>query len=344
MRKIFKLFTLIILLAMFVLPSVYAEVPHLINYQGRLTDANGVSLNNAYKITFRIYDAENAGTLLWQGTYNNVSITKGIFSILLGDTNDTGYNFQILAFDKPYWLEIKVGEDAPMKPRQRITSVGYAIKAEKADFLTTPADQGDILYYNGSAWTKLPAGSPGQFLQTQGVGSSPQWVAPAFSNMQVFTSSGTWIKPAGITKVLVKVIGGGGGSSGNYSGQYSASGGGSGGYAEKICTVTGNVTVTVGVGGTGSTNASIIPGGNGGDSSFGTFCTAGGGQGGQMTAAPGTGGTATEGDLNATGFTGNKGTGKMDIPNTQSMLGISYGYGGGPNGTNGGAGLVVVYW
>ncbi len=110
-----------------------ASVPHLINYQGRITDSAGAPLNGTYSITLRIYDAESAGNLLWQGTYNSILITKGIFNLLLGDVNDTGFNFTNLAFDKPYWLEIKVGSDEPMHPRQMITSTGYAIRAQDAE-------------------------------------------------------------------------------------------------------------------------------------------------------------------------------------------------------------------
>lgn len=155
-----------------------AAVPHLLNYQGRLTDSSGTPLNGTYAITFRIYDAEAAGNLLWQGTYSNVSIAKGIFNILLGDVNDAGYNFTNLAFDKPYWLEIKVGNEV-MTPRQKITSSGYAIraeKAEKADSLTMTAQKGDVLYFNGTAWTNLGAGTAGQVLQTQGTSGNPQWI------------------------------------------------------------------------------------------------------------------------------------------------------------------------
>jgi hypothetical protein len=35
--------------------------------------------------------------------------------------------------------------------------------------------QGDILYYSGSAWTRLAAGTSGQYLKTQGVGANPTW-------------------------------------------------------------------------------------------------------------------------------------------------------------------------
>ncbi|MFH1440655.1 MAG: hypothetical protein ABIH18_01230, partial [Candidatus Omnitrophota bacterium] len=90
--------------------------------------------------------------LLWQGTYTSISISKGIFNILLGDVNDSGFDFAALAFDKPYWLEIKVGTDAPMTPRQRITSVGYAIRAEKAE----QANNADTVSNVGISTTPAP--------------------------------------------------------------------------------------------------------------------------------------------------------------------------------------------
>lgn len=37
--------------------------------------------------------------------------------------------------------------------------------------------QGDILYYNGTNFVRLPAGNNGEFLQTQGAGANPQWAA-----------------------------------------------------------------------------------------------------------------------------------------------------------------------
>ena len=105
----------------------YAAVPHLINYQGRLTDASGTPLNGSYNLTFRIYDAESAGNLLWEETQAGTVIQKGIFSILLGSV--TALN---LPFDKQYFLEIKVNNEV-MSPRQRISASAYAIRAEKAE-------------------------------------------------------------------------------------------------------------------------------------------------------------------------------------------------------------------
>lgn len=125
---------IISILAMFLLwtadyglPTANAAVPHLLNYQGRLTDSSGVPLNGAYSLTFRIYDAETTGNLLWEESQPGVVIQKGVFAVLLGSVTNLN-----LPFDKPYFLEIKVGNEV-MSPRQRITSAGYAIRAEKAD-------------------------------------------------------------------------------------------------------------------------------------------------------------------------------------------------------------------
>ena len=125
-----------------------ASVPHLINYQGKLTDTGGQPLEGSYDLTFRIYDSENAGNLLWEETQAGVLIQKGIFNILLGAVTNLN-----LAFNIPYFLEIKVGTEV-MSPRQRITSAGYAIRAETAENGVPP---GTIVMWSGSI-ASIPAG------------------------------------------------------------------------------------------------------------------------------------------------------------------------------------------
>lgn len=41
---------------------------------------------------------------------------------------------------------------------------------------STPA-QGDVMYYNGTSWVGLAAGTNGQYLKTQGTGADPIWAA-----------------------------------------------------------------------------------------------------------------------------------------------------------------------
>ena len=45
------------------------------------------------------------------------------------------------------------------------------------DVTITSGAQGDVLYYNGSAWVNLGAGTSGHFLKTQGTGANPVWAA-----------------------------------------------------------------------------------------------------------------------------------------------------------------------
>lgn len=106
----------------------FAEVPHLINYQAKLTDSGGNPLEGAYDIAFRIYDDETAGELLWEEVQEGVVLQKGIFSTLLGSVTELN-----LSFDAPYWLAIKVGSDSEMTPRQQIASSAYTFNAATAE-------------------------------------------------------------------------------------------------------------------------------------------------------------------------------------------------------------------
>lgn len=91
--------------------------------------------------------------------------------------------------------------------------------------------------------------------------------------IQLFSSSGTFTRPTGVTNVRARCFGGGG-----------VSGGGGGGFAIKeINSVTATVTVTVGA--------------SGGTSSFGAYVSATGG----TSNGPGAGGAGSGGDYNSTG-------------------------------------------
>lgn len=133
-------------------------------------------------------------------------------------------------------------------------------------------------------------------------------------NMQVFTSGGTFVVPAAITRIKCRVWGGGGGGGGVGSGGGGAAGGCGGGYAEGWYDVTpgASLTVTIGAGGIGGTGAPTS-GGNGGTTSIGALLSATGGLGG--SAADGGGaavgnngvGTGTGGQLNLSGNPTNPG-------------------------------------
>ena len=117
------------------------------------------------------------------------------------------------------------------------------------------------------------------------------------TNMQVFTSSGTYTKSAGVNQIMVRLVAAGGGGSGHYEA------GGAGGFSEKIINVTGlsTVSVVIGTGGTGTYYSGRS--GQGASSSFGTFMSATGGDGANQTYqhAGGLGGIGAGGDVNMYG-------------------------------------------
>lgn len=118
-------------------------------------------------------------------------------------------------------------------------------------------------------------------------------------------ASYTWTKPAGCKNVLVYVTGGGGGGRNNDN-SYRGAGGGGGGTAIKWIDVTDVSTVAVTVGAGGAHARGSGRGSTGGTSSFGSYCSATGGVGGQSDSPyeGGIGGSATGGDINIPGGAG----------------------------------------
>jgi hypothetical protein len=109
--------------------SVTPPIPHLINYQGMLTDDLGNPLNDTPDITFEIWNAPSGGTKRWWETQSNVSVTNGLFNVILGNVNPINLSFYQ---DENYWLQIIVEEDT-LPSRLKFTSVAFAYRAQKSD-------------------------------------------------------------------------------------------------------------------------------------------------------------------------------------------------------------------
>lgn len=102
------------------------DVPHLLNFQGRLDDDQGqVVPDGVHMLTFRLFNAPSGGILLWQET-QNVTTTDGLFNVLLGGV----VPIPDIALDADScYLELEADGGPPLSPRARLTSVAYARKA-----------------------------------------------------------------------------------------------------------------------------------------------------------------------------------------------------------------------
>jgi hypothetical protein len=137
-------------------------------------------------------------------------------------------------------------------------------------------------------------GGANNVLRVNAAGNALEYAQHGFSGMQVFTSGGTWNRPAGVRYIRIKLQGSGGGASGH------GESGGAGGYSERILDVTGISSVGVTVDGGGSGTYYANAGGNAGGSSFGPYlsCSAGHGANRQNQHSGGVSGNGSGGDLN----------------------------------------------
>ncbi len=133
MRLPYASLTLLGLLGTLAVTPVVAQVtaaPTLVNFQGRLaTPAGNPVPDGTYSIRFSLWDAASAGTEKWNQTLDSVQVKNGTFAVLL-NTNTAGL------FNGNLYLEIKIGTDAALTPRQQLVTVPYAFKADMA--LTVP--------------------------------------------------------------------------------------------------------------------------------------------------------------------------------------------------------------
>ncbi len=144
---------LALLLALAVASTASANVPSLLSYQGRVSDASGTLIGNSNPVnrtvTFKFYSASTGGTPLYAES-QTVTISAGEFSVLLGNgTGVTGFAGPAAPANTPYttlptvltsttYLGITVDDgtaaaDPEITPRQQIVAAAFAFRARTAE-------------------------------------------------------------------------------------------------------------------------------------------------------------------------------------------------------------------
>ncbi len=102
------------------------DVPERVNYQGYLTDSGGNPISSTVTLQFSLWDASSGGNQIWSETHNNVPVSAGYFSVLLGDQ---GNPLSVEDFKgTPRYIEVVYG--AVTFPRQVLASVPYAFVSQ----------------------------------------------------------------------------------------------------------------------------------------------------------------------------------------------------------------------
>lgn len=135
--------------------SLYAQVPQLLNYQGKLVLEDGTALAGTFSLTFSIYGDSTTGSALWSET-QTVAVTDGVFNVLLG--SKTSFPSRLFTISGERYLGIKVGTDPEMRPRFPLTSVAYAFRAAAADSLADQAVTASAIADGAITSAKIAAG------------------------------------------------------------------------------------------------------------------------------------------------------------------------------------------
>ncbi len=208
-----RVLSVLAVVAVFFCGIAEAQVPRKLNYQGYLTSTNGAPVNTPQTLVVRLYGVSSGGTALFTETHTTVTVSNGIFNILLGSV-DVNTNPLNLSFSAQYYLGITVGADAEMTPRQPLAASPYALRAANAEALAASAivpgsqlaaatvtaaklassgcTSGQVLQYNGTAWVcTSPAASSG--------GTVTSITAGTGLTGGTITSSGTIALASGLT-------------------------------------------------------------------------------------------------------------------------------------------------
>jgi hypothetical protein len=213
-------------------------------HQGRVLDADGLPAEGPHTLDFHLYDAAEDGTMVWSEVHD-VELINGYYSLVLGaDELDNPLEDELLR-DNELHLELTVGDDEPLSPRQALNAVPYSRLAATATSVnggsvnaSEVSISGALVIDSSGAWvgttptmswsdlsdvpedvdTVLSEDEVDAFCADNGYAMASD-IPHAISggavgiHAQHFTESSSFVIPDGITAVIVYVTGGGGGGS-----------------------------------------------------------------------------------------------------------------------------------
>jgi hypothetical protein len=191
---------LALITGLFLVTSVFAAVPQLISYQGRLTDASGDPVTNGdYLFTFAIYNDMNH-TLWSSGTGVSLAVTNGLFNVYLGESPMDPLPDSLFTGDHDLYLGITVENDPEITPRVRLTPAPFSMTALS---VASSAITNEMIADSSIGFEKLADndGQPGDivaYVETKAGGS---WTPTPYDELYRTTYPAGWVDDGDVVRL-----------------------------------------------------------------------------------------------------------------------------------------------
>lgn len=185
-----KLFQILLIVALSRVAT--AQAPQGIPYQASAKSSTGATLaNTTISVRFTIHDSAATGTTLYKETFSPTTNPQGIFSVNVGMGTPitgtfVGINWGINAKFMQVEMDPAGGSSFVDMGTTQMMSVPFSFYSNNG---VPNGIAGDMLYNNGTGWTKVSAGADGQLLTISG--GIPKWAYLIYTNTPKIIS-GTW--------------------------------------------------------------------------------------------------------------------------------------------------------
>ena len=106
--------------------SLFADVPGMVSYQGRLFEDTGSPVNDiSLPVSFSLFDGETGSVILWSES-KAIEVENGLFNVILGDSVTIP---PAIFSGLTVYMEMTVSGET-LTPRQRMLSVPYAFMSQ----------------------------------------------------------------------------------------------------------------------------------------------------------------------------------------------------------------------
>ena len=184
-----------------------AQPPQKMSYQAVIRDTNNqLVVNQQVGVRVSIRQHSASGPMVYIETHTATTNANGLMTVEIGNgIPQLATPFADIPWDQDdFFLQTEAdpagGTQYVLVGVQQLLTVPYAFFAGKSAYADSAdynhlanrpigTNPGDILYWNGSGWNLVPAGSEGQYL-TMGNNNTPTWTSPGgnLGSMPIITT------------------------------------------------------------------------------------------------------------------------------------------------------------